>query len=92
MSKRLGEILSVSAPAAVRECLKLRYWEEVVDERVRKYVEPFKIRNGTLYLSVVSSAWAQELSLLKKEIVRKFNERAGEEIIRDIRFKVIGGN
>jgi len=72
---------------ALKNCRMVSLWEQIVDERVQKNTEPIKIRNRTLYVSASSSTWAQELTFLKKEIMKKFNEKAGEEIIRDIRFK-----
>ena len=90
MTEQIGEILqSLSTPAAkaIRGCGLLSLWNEVVDERVRKQTEPVKISNRTLYVSTATSAWAQELSFLRKEIVSKFNRRAGEEVIRDIKFR-----
>ena len=75
----------------VRSCQLMELWKEVVDERVGKNTEPVKISQRTLYVSTSSSTWAQELTFLKKEIIEKFNQKAGEEVIRDIRFKASGG-
>lgn len=68
-------------------CQLIGLWAEVIDERVRKNTEPIKIRNRTLYVSTSSSTWAQELSFFKRELIQKFNAKAGREAIRDIRFK-----
>jgi predicted nucleic acid-binding Zn ribbon protein len=57
---------------------------------VGKQTEAVRMKNGILYVATTSSTWAQELSFLKKEIIKKFNQRAGEEAIRDIRFSVKG--
>jgi predicted nucleic acid-binding Zn ribbon protein len=54
---------------------------------VGRHTEAVKIRNRVLYVSTSTSTWAHELSFIKKEIIKKFNARAGEEAIRDIRFK-----
>lgn len=66
-------------------------WNRVVDERVGKNSEAIKIVNRTLHVATVSPAWAQELAFLKKDMIEKFNRLAGEELIRDIRFKATGG-
>ncbi len=71
----------------VRLCGLLNLWEEIVDERVRRNASALKIRNRTLYISTSSPAWAQELSFLKKEIIQKFNEKAGKEAISDVKFR-----
>jgi predicted nucleic acid-binding Zn ribbon protein len=94
MIQHLAEILSRmerGAGRAIEVCRSLDLWKEVVDERVGKNAEATKITNRTLYLSVSSPAWAQELSFLKKEIIERFNKRAGSEVINDIRFKAGNG-
>lgn len=88
MVEKLAEILRRGDfSQAVRSCWLSSLWNEIIDERMRKNTESIKVRNRVLYISTSSSTWAQELSLLKAEIIRKFNERAGEEAIRDVRFK-----
>lgn len=90
MVQRLVEILSRMERGAGRSldiCRRLDLWKEVVDERVGKNAQAVKISNRTLYLSVSSPAWAQELSFLKKQIIERFNKKAGSEVINDIRFK-----
>lgn len=90
MVQRLVEIfnrMEMGAGRTIDICRRLDLWKEVVDERVGKHAEAIKIRNRTLYLSVSSPAWAQELSFLKKEIIERYNKKAGSEVIDDIRFK-----
>jgi predicted nucleic acid-binding Zn ribbon protein len=90
MAQRLAEIifgLDTGVAKAVKACTLLRHWDGVVDEQVRKHTEAVKISNRTLYIKTSSPAWAQELSFLKSEIITKFNQQAGEEAIKDIRFK-----
>lgn len=72
---------------AIRNCQLVALWNEIVDERVSKNTEAVKITNQTLYVSTSSPVWAQELSFLKKAIIGRFNEKAGREVILDIRFK-----
>ena len=93
MPQRLADLLSKPEAEfawAVKSCQLLSLWEQIVDERVKKQTTPIKITNRTLFVSASTSTWAQELSFLKKEIIKKFNEKAGEEVIRDVRFKAGG--
>lgn len=93
MTDHIVEILERSGNQvawAIKSCRLLGLWQSVVDERAGKHTEAIKIRNKVLYVSTSSSTWAQELSLLRKEIIKKFNERAGEEAINDVRFKAGG--
>ena len=90
MAQKLAEILEglgTGVGAAIKTCGLISLWSRVVDERVGKHTEAIKIRNRILYINTSTSAWAQELSFLKKEIIEKFNQVAGQEVIRDIRFK-----
>lgn len=94
MFDRLADILDqgkTGITAAVNGCRLLGFWPEVVDERIQKNAEAVKIRNKILYVSTSTSTWAQELSMLKREIIEKFNHRAGEEAISDIKFKCNAG-
>jgi predicted nucleic acid-binding Zn ribbon protein len=94
VAEKLADILGqmdTGIARSVKLCGFLALWDEVVDERVRKNASAVKIRNRTLYISTSSPAWAQELTFLKTEFVAKFNQRAGKEVIRDIRFSASGG-
>ncbi|MFH1684537.1 MAG: DUF721 domain-containing protein [Candidatus Margulisiibacteriota bacterium] len=90
MAKKLGDILDgleTGMGRSIQICSLLSLWEKVVDERVGKHTEAIKIRNGILYVSASSPAWAQELTFLKRDIIKKFNLQAGKEVINDIKFK-----
>lgn len=94
MPSRLGEILAGldnQVSVALKNCKLLSLWPSVVDEKVGRNTEPVKIQNRVLYVSTANPVWAQELSLLKREIIKKFNQQAGEEAISDIRFKAMEG-
>jgi predicted nucleic acid-binding Zn ribbon protein len=76
----------------VRNCRLVTLWGQVVDEKISKNTEAVKITDRTLYVLTSSPVWAQELSFLKKAIIGRFNDQAGEEAIRDIKFKASGSN
>ena len=76
----------------VRNCRLVTLWGEVVDAGIARNTEAVKITNHTLYVATSSSAWAQELSFLKKTIIARLNDKAGEEAIRDIKFRASGMN
>jgi predicted nucleic acid-binding Zn ribbon protein len=90
MARRVAEIfpdLGKGFAETIKACQHLSCWTQVVDERVSKHTEAIKIKNQTLYITTSSPAWAQELTFLKREIIIKFNQQAGEEVITDIRFR-----
>ncbi|OGB88211.1 hypothetical protein A3H38_00485 [candidate division WOR-1 bacterium RIFCSPLOWO2_02_FULL_46_20] len=93
MAKKLADIfdgMELGLGRTIKLCNLLTLWQSVVDDRVGKRTEAVKIRNKTLYISTSSPTWAQELSFLKKEIVEKFNDKAGKEVICDIKFSCGG--
>lgn len=89
MAEAIAEILNRLGPAAaaVESCRLTALWTEIVDERVKKHTEAIKVRGRVLFVNTSSPAWAQELTFLKTAIISKFNERAGAQAIRDIKFK-----
>ncbi|MFC1540669.1 DciA family protein [Candidatus Margulisiibacteriota bacterium] len=87
---RILECMEIGAGKAIQICGLLSLWPKVVDERVGRNTEALKIRNNVLYVGTSSSAWAQELTFLKKGFMEKFNEAAGRTAIKDIRFKAGG--
>lgn len=93
MPQKLEEILNgidSGFLGTVKNCRLLLLWIKVVDERVQKHTEAVKIQNKTLHVSTSNSTWAHELNFLKRDIINKFNQIAGEQVIIDIRFKARG--
>jgi predicted nucleic acid-binding Zn ribbon protein len=62
-------------------------WDQAVGERIAKIAIPTRMLRGTLIVSVKSGAWRNELSMRKQEIIRRINELAGDEILKDIKFQ-----
>ena len=71
----------------IKLCKLLTVWDNIVDERIRKHTQAIKIRQRVLYVAASSATWAQQLTFLKNELINKFNQQAGSEVIRDIRFQ-----
>ena len=88
--KALADLLQEYLPgSALAEGLHtqevLGSWPGIVGEEIAKHSQAVGIENGILIVRVESSVWAQELNLLRPQIVRRLQERLGEEL-RDIRF------
>ena len=89
MTELLGDVLaSKGIPQSIKNCNTVLLWEKVVEGEVKKNTEALKVQNRTLYVMVKNSVWAQELTFLKKEIIKKMNEAAGFGAVADIRFRV----
>lgn len=64
-------------------------WEEVVGKNIAQACKPIKIsKQRVLVLQAKNSSWAQEINLMKEELLEKIS--TSKSIIEDI--KVITGN
>jgi hypothetical protein len=62
-------------------------WEEAVGAQIASKAYPAAIRDGVLTLRVKGSAWMQQLSLMKHDIVSHLNNAIGEQVVSDLLFK-----
>lgn len=62
-------------------------WEEIVGAEIYKKTKPERIIRGILYISVSTSTWANELSLMSGQLIKKINSFVGEEVVKNIRFR-----
>lgn len=90
--EELGEVLKRTAREVglekrlkERQCLAL--WEEVVGEKVAKVSQAVDIKKGVIYVKAKDPLWAQQIFNLKGLIIRKMNEKMGEEIVKDIKIR-----
>lgn len=93
MFQRLSDIIQTalegtSISRALKERMVFSIWQEVVGERIASNAFPYSLRGRTLYVSVASSAWCMELSLMKRQILERMNLHVEEPLLEDIRFGV----
>jgi predicted nucleic acid-binding Zn ribbon protein len=62
-------------------------WEGMVGRTINRATKNIYIRDRKLFVVLSSSVVRNELYMLKDEIVRKLNERIGEQIITDLVLK-----
>ena len=62
-------------------------WEELVGRTINRATKDIYIRDRKLFVVLSSSVVRNELFMLKDEIVRKLNERIGEQIITELILK-----
>ena len=62
-------------------------WEAVVGTQVASVTQVEAVRDGVLFVRVKNSVWANELTLLKDDMVRRLNLTLGGRVITDIHFK-----
>lgn len=63
-------------------------WLQVLGPLVTRYTRDMEVKDGTLYVRVINAALRQELFEQRFTLVRKLNEAAGGEAIKDIRLIV----
>lgn len=61
-------------------------WDEIVGRVAARYTTNKVIRNQTLFISLNSPALRTDLSMRKTMLIKELNERAGGQVIVDIRF------
>ncbi len=62
-------------------------WEEVVGKIIASKTEKITIRNGTMFIHIRSSVVKNELMMIREELVKALNDRAGEELVKEIVFR-----
>jgi len=65
-------------------------WSDIVGRRVAEHARALRVDNGRLFVEVDSSVWLQELTLMKRSILRQINDQIGRKAIGNIHF-VLGG-
>lgn len=85
MRRTLG---GIDLPKRLVERKAIARWPAVVGELTAGRTKALYVGRGTLVVAVASSAWANELHLLKPRYLARFAEEFGGAVIRDIRFRV----
>jgi hypothetical protein len=89
-AESLGEILQhfYDEHPLIRQKLQevriRRAWGAVLGNMVMHATRNLYVKNGILYVSVHSSVLRNELMLNRESIVRRLNDYAGAEVIRDV--------
>ena len=65
----------------------LNFCEEVLGKKLMKYISDLSFRKGRLVIKVKSAVVRNELSFQKSEILKKINENAANEIVKEIILK-----
>ena len=64
----------------------LSQWDEICPPMIAKHAKPIGFKDKKLSLEVNSSAWLNELTFFKKDLITELNKRAGKKVIKEIRF------
>ena len=64
------------------------YITKTLGEQSREHVEVSGLGSGNLHISVDNSAWLQELSLMKQDLVNSINVKFKEDLVKDIKIRL----
>lgn len=72
----------------VKEGRAMALWPDVVGEVTASRTRPLHVNRGTMVVAVASSAWANQLNLLKSRFLDGLAARVGPGVIQDLRWRV----
>jgi predicted nucleic acid-binding Zn ribbon protein len=75
-----AELAPATALARVQEV-----WERVAGSTIAAAARPTAERDGVLTITCESSVWAQELTLMQRELLPRLNAVLGDGAIRELR-------
>jgi hypothetical protein len=78
--------LKLDEPA--RAYRALRAFQRAAGPRIAARARAERLRGSILFVRVTSSAWSQELHVLKEQLLAKLQRTPGGESVRDLRFNV----
>ena len=65
-----------------------RKWKLAVGKRAALHTRPVSLRRAVLSVNVDRSSWLYELTVKKREILKKLEGRFKKKKIKDIRFRI----
>jgi len=74
--------------ASMRRVMVMTLWEQVVGELVAQKSWPEKVNEGVLTVGVTSHTWADQLHLLRPQILARYRQLLGRSILKDVEFHV----
>jgi len=74
--------------AKLKEYRVFSFWDRAVGPGIARHAQPASIRGKRLTVVVDSSAWMQQLSLMKPEVLSRVNDRLGPNGIESITLKL----
>jgi len=66
-------------------------WDEVIGQKLAQACKPIKIsKQRTLVIQAKNSSWAQEINMMKEELLEKISKSGTKSIVEDI--KIVTGS
>ena len=65
------------------------YIIKTLGKQSERHIEVCELRKGSLYIKVDNSAWLQELSLMKQDLLNSINKELKETVVKEIKIKLV---
>lgn len=63
-------------------------WNTAMGDNIAANTRPAAFKGSLLLVNVVSSPWMQQLQYLKQDIIYNINTALGNDLVKDIKFKI----
>src|SRR5262245_15182600 len=84
----LARVYPSRGPAELKAIRAFGFWDRVLPSRVTQNARPVRLKEGVLHVHVTTSTWAQELSLLRDQLLGRLRAGVPELGIRDLHVRV----
>jgi predicted nucleic acid-binding Zn ribbon protein len=84
LSGALAQLTAGLAPATTLARVQ-EVWERVAGSTIAAAARPTGERDGVLTVTCEASVWAQELTLMQRELLPRLNAALGDGAIRELR-------
>ena len=65
-----------------------RAWEEAAGHRAARHTKPVSIKKSVLTVNVDDSGWLYELTIKKKDLLKKLEDRIRGKQLKNLRFRI----
>jgi hypothetical protein len=83
----LDYIHDMAIDSKLKEVDIIHAWEDVLGKTISRYTGKIYISRGILFVEIKSPVVKSELIMMREEIRKRLNQKAGREIIKSITFR-----
>ncbi len=88
-TQRISDVISdclreLNIDRKLKEVSLVSQWEEMMGRTIASRTDKIYIRNGVLYLHITSAVLKNELLMMRRQIIDRLNENAGEELVKTL--------
>ena len=88
--KSIGQVIKehlkqLDESGKLSETIALTAVDEVLGKEIAAFIKDKRIENGVLFLKTDSAALRNELFANRSQLMQRLNEKAGKDVIKDVR-------